>query len=198
MAPGTPRIVLTGGIGSGKSTAAGILAELGATVVDADRIGHDLLEPGGAGFGAVAARWPKVLSGGRIDRRALGRVVFADQAQLRELEAVLHPLISAEISRRVDRLPSDCPVVVELSVPKDLVGPGWTTLVIDAPDDLRRQRLAGRGMAPDEIEGRMAAQPGRAQWQALGDVVIENAGTAGDLRDRLEEVLDRLTSAVEE
>ncbi|UCG41653.1 MAG: dephospho-CoA kinase, partial [Acidimicrobiia bacterium] len=71
-------LVLTGGIGSGKSTVAGILAARGADVIEADRLGHAVLAPDGAAHAAVVERWPEVATGGAIDRRALGRIVFGD------------------------------------------------------------------------------------------------------------------------
>ena len=95
-------LVLSGGIGSGKSTVGRRLAERGMAVIDADEVGHRVLEPDGAAFDEVAQRWPEVVSEDSIDRTALGRVVFGDAAQLRELEAITHPAIRAEIESRPD------------------------------------------------------------------------------------------------
>jgi dephospho-CoA kinase len=186
MVPGSPvRIVLTGSIGSGKSLAARILAELGAEAIDADLLGHALLEPDGDSYGEVVARWPDVVdSDGRIDRRALGRLVFGDPAQLAELEAIQHPRIRAELARRVEAT-GNRPVAVEVSVPVDLTGPGWTTVVIDSPDETRRLRLLARGMNADEIEARMAAQPTRAEWLDHADIVVGNSSDEESLRRRL-------------
>ena len=112
---------LTGGIGSGKSTIAAILAELGARVIDADRIGHEVYRPGGPGFAAVVdAFGPGVVaSDGKIDRRALGAIVFADPAARGRLNAIVHPLIAAELAQRIERIRRDGfagPIVIEAAV----------------------------------------------------------------------------------
>src|SRR5262249_10180772 len=98
-------IGLTGGIGSGKSTVAAILAELGARVIDADRIGHEGYRPGSPGFAAVVdAFGPAVVDAdGTIDRSALGAIVFADPAARARLNAIVHPLIAAELAARIER-----------------------------------------------------------------------------------------------
>jgi len=98
-----PVIGLTGGIGSGKSTVADMLAELGARVIDADRIGHEVYRPGTEGHASVVAAFgPGVVApDGTIDRRALGSIVFRDPEALARLNALVHPLIAAEVQRRV-------------------------------------------------------------------------------------------------
>lgn len=178
-------IILSGGIGSGKSAVGRLLAERGATVVHADAIGHEVLEPEGSAFGDVASRWPEVVADGRIDRRALGRIVFNDPAQLAELESMTHPAIRRRIRSIVDR--SDAwLVVVELPLLADLLGPGWTRVVVDAPEDVRRARLLDRGMEADEIDARMGAQPSAEAWRAAGAYVIENVGDPADLDRRVD------------
>jgi dephospho-CoA kinase len=193
MGTGTRRVVLTGGIGSGKSTAARLMADRGAIVIDADRIGHDLLEPGAAGFDPVARRWPEVVDGdGRIDRRLLGRIVFANTLELEELEAILHHLIRSEIARKIDQVPADALLVVELSVPAPILGDGWYTVVVDTPDDVRIERLIARGMDAGEVEQRMARQPGRSAWLAMADEVLSNDGSAIGLARRVDELMAKL------
>ncbi len=98
-----PIIGLTGGIGAGKSTVAGILTQLGARVIDADRIGHEAYRPGSEGFARVVEAFgPGVVGADRaIDRRALGALVFADPAARARLNALVHPLIAAEVGRRI-------------------------------------------------------------------------------------------------
>jgi dephospho-CoA kinase len=170
-------ILLTGGIGSGKSTAAALLAGLGAAVVSADAAGHRVLEPGGAAHRRVAARWPQaVASGGRIDRGRLASIVFADPAELADLEAITHPAIGeavlAEVAER-----SDAPlVVVEVPLPGDRFGLGWPQVVVDAPDEVRIARLAGRGMDSAEAARRIASQPDRESYLAGADYVLDNSG----------------------
>lgn len=189
------RMMLLGGIGSGKSTVGRMLGELGALVIDADLVGHEVLEPGGAAFDSVVRRWPSVLAdgaGGRvIDRKALARIVFDDVDELRVLEAMTHPAIATEIRRRVDEAPFRH-VVVEVPLTKRLLGPGWIRVLVDAPDEVRTKRVIARGSAPRDVARRMAAQPTRSEWRSAADFVVENDGTVEDLRRRVEELWRRL------
>ena len=163
--------VVTGGIGSGKSTVTRLAAASGLATIDADLVGHDVLA--GAARAAVSARWPEAVVDGHIDRKILGAIVFADRSQLKELETLTHPLISAELRYRMVATTRG---VLELSVPIPLAG-DLPTLVVDAPDGVRRQRLRDRGMSEEAIEGRMSNQPTRDEWLALATVVIDNSGT---------------------
>lgn len=163
--------VVTGGIGSGKSTVTRLAAASGLSTIDADLVGHDVLA--GPARAAVAARWPESAPDGHIDRKLLGAVVFADRDQLKELEAITHPLISVELRYR---MASTTRGVLELSVPIPLAG-DLPTVVVDAPDEIRRQRLRDKGMSDAAIDGRMFNQPTRDEWLALATVVIDNAGS---------------------
>ena len=177
--------VVTGGIGSGKSTVRRALEDLGAVTIDADEVGHAVLEPGGSAFAAVAARWPQVVSEGRIDRARLGGIVFADREALAELEELTHPAIGRELRRLINDA-GRAVVVVEVSVPKDLVGTGWLhTIVADLPTEERTRRLIARGMDPDDVERRMAAQPSREAWRARGRWVVSTSGSRADVTERV-------------
>jgi dephospho-CoA kinase len=172
----TARAILSGGIGSGKSAAAEIFRDLGAYIVSADDAAHAVLEPGGAAAAAVSARWPEAVVAGRIDRSALGRIVFSEPGLLAELESMTHPAILRTILQEVAAA-GDVPLVlVEVPLPVDVLGPGWPRVVVDAPEDVRIFRLRLRGMEPDEIAGRMAVQPTREGWLALADFVLDNGG----------------------
>jgi dephospho-CoA kinase len=166
-------VLLGGGIGSGKSTAAAFFAVLGAAVLSADRAGHAVLEPGGPAAAGVEARWPGVVTGGRIDRAALAAIVFADGAALAELEAITHPAIATLLRAQVAATEARV-VMVEMPLPVDLLGPGWRWVVVDAPDGVRLARLLARGLAPEEAARRMAAQPSRGEGVARADLVVEN------------------------
>jgi dephospho-CoA kinase len=183
---------VSGGIGSGKSAAVASFATLGAVVIEADRIGHEILEPGGAAHARVAARWPQVVHGARIDRAKLAAIVFSDPEQLVELEAIAHPLIAEEIAARVAAA-GDRDVVIELPLSSDLAGPGWTRVVVDAPETLRLERSVRRGMDTADVAGRMAAQPDREVWIAGADYVIDNEGTLDELEARVRELWIELT-----
>jgi dephospho-CoA kinase len=187
------RLVVTGGIGSGKSTVTEMMRHLGALVIDSDRIGHAVLEPGGAAYDAVAARWPMVVIDGRIDRGALAAIVFSDGGQLAELEQLTHPHIAAEIKRRVAAA-SGRDIVVELPVDADLVGPGWKRVVVDAPDAIRLHRSVRRGIGERDAANRMNSQPSRREWLAVGDVVLLNDGDLESLRERVRKLWDRLVA----
>ena len=181
---------LVGGIGSGKSTAAGMLAELGALVVEADAIGHGVYRAGTPGFDAVVRAFGPGIVGedGEIDRRRLGPVVFGDSARLAELNRIVHPLIRGEIERRIAAARAGGrgrAVVVEAAI---LIEAGWRDLVdevwvVVAPRERIVERLAeGRGIDRADAEARMRRQMSDDERRASADLVIENDGGLGDLR----------------
>ena len=189
-----PIIGLTGGIGSGKTTVAAMLAQLGARVIDADRIGHDVYRPGTPGFARVVdAFGPGVVAAdGTIDRRALGALVFADPAARARLNAIVHPLIAAEIQHAIARVRADGfagPVVVEAAI---LLEAGWRSLVdrlwvVSACRDHAVARVvASRGLTPAEVEKRITAQMDDAERRRQADLVIENDGPPEMLRAEVE------------
>ncbi len=186
-------IGLTGGIGSGKSTVAGMLGELGATVIDADKVGHDVYRPGTEGFRLVVDAFGAeiVAPDGTIDRRALGGRVFADPAALRRLNGLVHPLIGMEIRDRLVRAqsePSTAPIVVEAAI---MMEAGWTFfdevwVVVVEPATAIARVTASRGMTPDEVQRRIDAQMTSAERRARATRVIENDGTPAELRAQVE------------
>jgi dephospho-CoA kinase len=185
------RIAVVGGIGAGKSTVLARLAALGAMVIEADRIGHDVLEPWGSAFAAVAERWPDVVAGAEIDRSALAAVVFEDPDELAALEAISHPAIAREIARRSDEAGSQ-PVVVELPVAADLVGPGWTHVAVVAPREVRLERAVGRGITLEDASRRADRQLTDEAWIERADEVIVNDGTIEDLEAKVDELWARV------
>ena len=188
------RLIVSGGIGSGKSTVLGMLAARGVVVIEADRIGHQVLQPDGSAFAAVAARWPSVVIEGQIDRSRLAAIVFNDGEALGELEAITHPPIAAEIARMVAEA-GEHPVALELPLRSDLAGPGWTRIVVDAPAAVRLRRAVDRGMEEDDAEARIATQPDDVTWRGFADMVIDNTGTLEDLQREVERVWRVLTTA---
>jgi dephospho-CoA kinase len=169
-----------GGIGSGKSTLAELLGRLGATVIEADRIGHTILQPEGPAAAAVGRRWPDVLVDGVIDRSALAAIVFSDADQLVELEEITHPLIAEEIERLATAA-GERPVVVELPLVRRILGDGWIWVLVEAPAELRMERAVGRGATAEDVAARMTAQPRDEDWHAGADWVVPNVGTVSDL-----------------
>ncbi len=185
------RLIVGGGIGSGKSVVCRHLAGRGFEVLEADRVGHVVLARDHKVIGAVAARWPEAMVGGSIDRTRLARIVFADRARLQELEKLVHPAIRLRIRHWASGL-DDRPAAVEVPVPADLTGPGWTRVTVDAPTTIRVERLRSRGMSGQEIDGRMAAQPSRSEWLAVADFVLTNDGPVDVLEQRIDQLLKRI------
>lgn len=179
------RIGLTGGIASGKSEAARRFAELGVPVLDADAIAHELVAPGQPLLDAVLGAFgPSVrLPDGSLDRAALGRLVFADPAERRRLEAITHPAIRAELAARTARL--DAPYVVlmiPLLVETGMTGEVDRVLVIDAPEAEQRRRITARDRHDAAHIARiLSAQATRQDRLAAADDVIVNDGEVADL-----------------
>jgi dephospho-CoA kinase len=191
------RVGLTGGIGAGKSEVSRLLAAHGAVIVDADVIAREAVAPGTPGLAAVVAEFgPGVLRpDGALDRPALGRVVFADPERLAALNAIVHPLVrdrSGELEAAAgpdDVIVQDVPLLVEngLAPLYDVV------VVVDAPDDLRLDRLLRlRGMTENDARARMAAQADRPNRLAAADFVIDNSGPIEQLAPRVRELWERL------
>jgi dephospho-CoA kinase len=187
---------LTGGIGSGKSTVAARLAELGAVVVDADEIAREVLEPGTAGLAAVVDIFgPGVLDAeGGLDRGALAARVFADPAELDRLNALVHPLVARRTEEMLRLVPADAVVVHDIPLLVETARGGYDlVVVVDAPEGVREARLAARGMAPDDVGQRMARQASREERLAAADVVIDNGAGLAELGEQVDELWRELT-----
>ena len=182
------RIIIGGGIGSGKSEVGRMLAERGFAVLDADRVGHDVLASGHPVAARVAIRWPEALVEGRIDRGRLGRIVFGDPLQLGKLEALTHPAIRRIIERWGSEV-GDRPAAVEVPVLADLVDESWVRATVDTPTEARRERLRRRGMSDDDIDARMAIQPSREEWRSAADLVVDNGGTQESLVSEIDRLI---------
>ena len=180
------RVGLTGGVASGKSTVSAILAELGAVIIDGDKLAREVVEPGTPGLAAVAEAFgPGVLDpAGRLDRPALGRIVFADEEARGRLNGILHPLIRARVVEIVAAAPAGTVVVqdVPLLVETGQAGAFDLVVVVEAPVDVRIERLGrDRGMPAEEARARMASQATDTERRAEADVVLLNDGTPENL-----------------
>ena len=180
------RWLLSGGIGSGKSEVRRILHDLGVHTIDADTVGHRVLE--GPALAPVAERWPEVIEDGTIDRAALARIVFSDLAELRELETITHPLIFGRIEAELESIEE----VAVVEAPLLEAFPDWPRIIVDLPDELRFRRMAARGMDGDDMNRRMASQPSRGEWLAAADLVVPNGGSLGDLKECIRKVVTHI------
>ncbi|MGZ4674406.1 MAG: dephospho-CoA kinase [Ilumatobacteraceae bacterium] len=190
---------LTGGIGSGKSTVSSMLAARGAEIIDADDITREVQQPGSAVVEAIAKRFgERVLDAERgLIRAKLADIVFTDPAALRDLNAIVHPAVGAEIDRRVARLaPTDKVVVLDIPLltenPRhDLQG----KIVVDVPLELQVERLVRyRGFTSDDARSRIARQASREDRLNGADYVIDNSGSVEDLARQIGGLWDWLRS----
>jgi len=197
------RIGLTGGIASGKSTVAQRFTELGIAVIDADESSRFVVAPGRPGLDKIVDRFGSSIltSAGELDRRALRALVFADADKRRDLEAILHPLIRADMQERA--MQAVGPYVV-LAIPLLVEGGSRDrvnrVLVVDAEEALQLKRLMARDcVTPAEAHAMLDAQANRESRLKAADDVIRNSGTIEELReavDRLHERYLRLADAM--
>lgn len=178
---------LTGGIGSGKSAAAERFAARGVPIVDTDAIAHELTAPGGAAIAPIRAAFGDAVltADGILDRSAMRRLVFAEPAARKRLEAILHPLIRAESEARLCRLASAeyailvVPLLVESGDFRSRVD---RVCVVDCPEELQIARVMARsGLSRDEVQAIIAAQTSRAARLAAADDVIDNSRGLAEL-----------------
>ena len=199
MRGGVKAIGLTGGIGSGKTTVAAMLEELGATVIHADTVGHETYRPHSEGWQRLIATFGAaiVAADQTIDRKRLGAVVFSDPQALARLNAIVHPLIFAEIQRRIAAYRAAGhaqPIVVEAAV---LIEANWLALVdevwlVVTNREAVIERLGTqRGLPPPEVTVRIAAQLSDAERQRYADVIIHNAGSLEELRRQVRNLWER-------
>lgn len=192
-------IGLTGGIASGKSTVAGRLAEHGAYVIDADQLARDVVGPGSDGLRQVVRRFgPGVLTDGRLDRAALGRIVFEDAAARRDLEAIIHPAVRARAADLVAAAPSGAVVVqmIPLLVETGQQDAFDLLVVVDVDPAVQLARVRDRdGLTETEALARIGAQASREARLAAADVVITNNGTLTDLESQVDALWQQIRAS---
>jgi dephospho-CoA kinase len=196
---GPVKVALTGGVGSGKSTAAGLLAEHGAVIIDADVISREVVQPGTEGLAAVVSRFGDVVlaTDGSLDRPKLAAIVFSDDDERAALNAIVHPLVGARVAQLVEQTPPDAVLVYDVPLLAENKTDGGFDLVvvIEASLPTRLERLAGRGMAEQDARDRMAAQATDEDRRAIADVVVPNDGSLDDLRAAIDDVWGRIEAA---
>jgi len=191
---------LTGGVGSGKSTVADMLRELGAQVVDADEATHAVYEPGSPGFDAVVREFgAEFVEGGRIDRSRLGELVFHDDDARRRLNSIVHPLVrewmaqhTAEAAERgAEAVVQDVPLLFENGLERLFS----TVVLVYAPEEVQVERLvSGRGYTPERARAMIAAQMPIENKRGLAHHVINNSGTREETLTQVTAIWKQLTS----
>lgn len=193
------RVGLTGGIGSGKSTVARMLAAQGFTVVDADQIAREIMEPGSPVLAEVAREFGEelLLADGSLDRAELARRAFASEDATQRLNAITHPAIRTESARRLDAAEArgeaaavyDMPLLVDLGLHESMD----LTVVVDVdPEERVRRLVASRGLDEADARARIARQIPDAKRNAAADVIIDNNGPMEGLEPQVEALANRL------
>jgi dephospho-CoA kinase len=197
-------IGLTGGIGSGKSTVADCLREMGVAVMDADQLSRVVMAVGGSAYARVVdAFGPQILApGGEIDRKSLGAIVFADSEKRRLLESITHPAIAAESASRVQQFAnSGHPVVVyeaALLVETARHQLMAALIVVVADDELRLGRVCRRdNISPEEAAKRLASQLEQEAKAKLADYLIDNSGSLEQTQAQVRELWPKLLAGLE-
>ena len=195
----TTIIGLTGGIASGKSAVSAMLAERGALVIDADKVGHEAYAPGSGCYEQVIGAFGRdiVAGDGQIDRKALGGKVFGNPDERKRLEGIVWPWMRETMRVRFDELRAEgVPVVVlEAAV---LIEADWTPLVdhvwlVTVAPEIARERIVARnGLTPEQADQRIAAQLTNEQRARHAVVIIDNSGTLEALERRVDEAWEHL------
>ncbi len=194
-------IGITGNIGTGKSTVAHMLAELGADVIDADEVAHQVIRPGTPAYEQIVEKFgPEILVAGeengewRIDRRRLGAIVFDDPEALARLEAIVHPATMEEVERRIGASAAEVVAVEAIKLIEagmaDDCDSVWVTTC--RPEQQLRRIMAARDLSRAEAKQRIQAQAPPEEKIARADVVIDNSGSLAQTRAQVEVAWEQL------
>jgi dephospho-CoA kinase len=183
---------ISGGIGSGKSTAAKMFADLGAIHIDADAIAKEVLEPGQVGYERVLEKFGDGIldSSGNIDRKELAKLVFNDSSKLSQLEDIIHPAVIARVAQIRESLPETSIVLYDtpLLLEKQMQAQFDKIIMVLAPTELRESRLIARGLAAPDIAARMRNQASDDARRDVADYILVNDGTLESFRTQVEQV----------
>ncbi len=183
---------LTGGIGSGKSTALEMFAALGATVVDADAVARSVLAPGQPLVSVIVEMFGSDIqsSPGVIDRQRLADLVFSDETQRTRLNEVVHPEVGKAVLQQIAEAPPEAIVIVDvpLLVETKQQEKYEAIVVLETPLDIRMQRLLARGMKESDAQARIAMQASDEERRAVATFVLENDGDQAHLQEQVERI----------
>ncbi|MEI6043551.1 MAG: dephospho-CoA kinase [Chloroflexota bacterium] len=194
-------IGLTGNIACGKSAVLELLAQRGAQVIDADRVVHRLMEPGGTIYGLVVEQFGEDILGetdtqGKrvIDRRKLGAIVFTDPLQLRRLEEISHPLVRVDLLRQIQEATASVVVLDAVKLIESGLASGCDALwVVTCQPEIQLERLMQRNnFSQEEALLRIQAQPPQAEKVALASVVIDNGGNLKETEQQVQDAWEKI------
>jgi dephospho-CoA kinase len=190
------KVGLTGGIGAGKSTVADLFSQKGAVVIRSDELARQVIEPQTPGFQQVIDRFGKDLvnSEGYIDRAKLAQIVFQDDAALKDLENIIHPLVRSKTNQIIDQHTSETIIVNEipLLLEKKMESLFDFLVIVISSEKNRLERLAQRGLAAEQATARMAKQVSDEERKAAADFLIVNDGNLDQLEADVEKIWQTL------
>lgn len=198
---GPLQIGLTGGIGSGKTTACRLFSGMGVPVIDADRIARDLTSPGKPALDLIAGNFGRELikEDGGLDRERMRKIIFNDADARRKLESILHPLVYAEIERLIGKVDTDyCIVSIPLLLETGNAEQFDRVLVIDVAENIQRERAAMRDNSdPMAIQSIIDSQISRKERLKMADDVIRNNGDLDSLESQIRQIHEKYTTLAE-
>ena len=190
------KVGLTGGIGAGKSTVADLFSQKGAVVIRSDELARQVIEPQTPGFQQVIDRFGKDLlnAEGYIDRAKLAQIVFKDDAALKDLENIIHPLVRSKTNQIIDQHTSETIIVNEipLLLEKKMESLFDFLVIVISSEKNRLERLAHRGLTAEQATARMAKQVSDEQRKAAADFLIVNDGNLDQLEADVEKIWQTL------
>lgn len=189
-------IALTGGIGSGKSTVASEWVRLGATEVDADVLAREVVEPGSQGLEALRAKYgSRILdASGDLNRQELAKIIFSSSEEKKSVEAILHPLIRQLAKEKTNNIPGVVVYTIPLLVETSPELQFDKIVTVSCPEDVRKQRLLGRGMSEADASKRVKSQATDADRESIADLVIDSNCSLEELLGRARQAYKALTN----
>ena len=192
---GVVRVGLTGGIGSGKSTAGDFFASQGAIVTDSDQLSRQAIERGSEGFNSVVSHFgEEILNNGDIDRQKLAEIIFADASEREYLESIIHPYVARKYQEIVDHAPVNSLVINQIPLLVEINGASRfdLTITVNSETELRVNRLLIRGLSHSQITSRMNSQVSDERRAEYCDIVVENNGSREDFIEKLHRIWEEI------